>query len=1034
MIDWFVAFALRKRLVVAMICVFVSIYGYYSWTQLSIEAYPDIADTSSQVVTQAPGMAAEEVEQRITIPLERELNGTPGLLFMRSKSTFGLSLITIVFRDGIENYWSRLRINERIQNVTLPPGISAGLDPVTSPTGQIFYYTLESDTKGQRELSEIQRWMVIPALKQVPGVADVSNFGGITTQFQLELDPQQLMRFNLSLANVEAAINANSANAGGSVVTRGDLGFVVRAIGFVQSLEDMGAIVVTQRNGTPIFLRDLGRLKLANLERHGIVGKNRQNDVVEGTVLLLKDDNPSRVLEGIHAKVVELNERLAGDDVQIVPYYDRSDLVSQTVTKVSHTILQGVGLVLIVLILFLGSARSALIVAITIPFAMVTVFVLMNFFRIPANLLSLGAIDFGIIVDAAIVMSEAILRRRESKPGEPLTENDARDAAGQVARPIFFATLIIIAAYFPLFAFQRIEAKLFYPMVYAVGFAQFGALLLALALVPGLAYAAHRRPRRVFHNYVLGWIEAGYRRALQGSLRQRGVTYLIAAGAALAVIALAITVPREFLPELDEGGLFLHGEMVGGISLTKAGEMDADLRKAVLEFPEVAAIVNHIGRNDDGTDPNTPSHLEALIVLHPYDTWPAGETKADLIRRMKARLAELAGYELAFSQPILDSIKDKIFEPHSQLAARVYGDDFNELRRIGRDVAEVLRATPGAAEVLVDDRPPLPQITITVDREAAARYGINVADITDLIQTGIGGGAVNQVFIGERRYDMTVRFPEAVRSSPEAIGRLLLTSTGGALVPLSQVARIKLQEGESTINRDMNRRYLMVKFDSDGRSLPALLADARRAVAGKVSLDPKRYRIEWIGHFEDEQRAEARFGLILGLILGLMVILLYAGFGVLRQVVLILGVVPLATLGGLIALHLTGVTLNVASGVGFIALFGVAVMNGVIMVANLNRVRDLGVPLMEAVVTGASERLRPVLMTATVATVGMLPAALATGVGSDVQRSLATVVAGGLIMATLMTLFLLPTMYFVIEKLAAHFGHADAGEAAQPAE
>jgi len=1031
MIDWFVAYALRKRLVVAMICVFVAIYGYYSWTQLAIEAYPDIADTSAQVVTQAPGMAAEEVEQRITIPLERELNGTPGLLFMRSKSTFGLSLITIVFRDGIETYWSRQRINERIQNVTLPPGITAGLDPVTSPTGQIFYYTVESHTKGQRELSEIQRWIVIPALKQVPGVADVSNFGGITTQFQLELDPQQLMRFNLSLANVEAAINANSNSAGGSVVGRGDLGFVIRAIGMVQTLEDMGAIVVTQRNGTPILLRDLGRLKLANLERHGIVGKNHRNDVIEGTVLLLKDDNPSRVLAGVHAKVTELNERLAADDVQIVPYYDRSDLVDQTISKVSHTILQGIGLVFIVLILFLGSPRSALIVGITIPFAMVTVFVLMNLFKIPANLLSLGAIDFGIIVDAAIVVTDAILRRREAKAGEPLTEDDARAAAHQVARPIFFATLIIITAYLPLFAFQRIEAKLFYPMIYAVGFAQFGALLLALALVPGLAYLAYRRPRRIFRNYVLGWIEAGYQRMLQGSLRRPGIAYLMAAGAAATVVWLGITVSREFLPELDEGGLFLHGEMVGGISLAKASEMDADLRKAVLEFPEVSTIVNHIGRNDDGTDPNTPSHLEALIVLHPYDTWPAGETKQDLIRRMKARLAELPGYELAFSQPILDSIKDKIFEPHSQLAVKIFGDDFNELRRIGKDIARVLKETPGTSDVLVDDRPPLAQITITVDREAAARYGINVADITDLIQTGIGGGAVSQVFIGERRYDTTVRFPEAVRNNPEAIGRLLLTSSGGALVPLSQVARIKLQQGESTINRDMNRRYLMVKLDSAGRSLPALLADAKRAVAEKVSFDPKRYRIEWIGHFEDEQRAEARFGLILVLILGLMIVLLYAEFGLLRQVALVLGVVPLATLGGLIALHLTGVTLNVASGVGFIALFGVAVMNGVIMVANLNRVRDLGVPLMEAVVTGATERLRPVLMTATVATVGMLPAAMATGVGSDVQRSLGTVVAGGLVMATLMTLFLLPTLYFVIERLAARLAEARGGEAAQ---
>src|SRR5215831_5308925 len=762
MIDWFVGYALRKRLVVAMICVFVSIYGYYSWTQLAIEAYPDIADTSSQVITQAAGMAAEEVEQRITIPLERELNGTPGLLFMRSKSTFGLSLITIVFRDGIEDYWSRQRISERVQGALLPPNITPMLDPLSSPTGQIFYYTLESSTKGQRGLSEIQRWIVIPALKEVPGVADVSNFGGITTQFQLELDPQQLVRFNLSLANIEAAIIANNYSAGGSVVSRGDLGFVIRAIGLVQSLEDLGAIVVAQRNGTPIFLRDLGRLKLASLERHGIVGKNEKHDSIEGTVLLLKGENPSRVLHGVQRKVAALNERLAIDDVRIVPYYDRSDLVDQTIGKVSHTILQGI--------------------------ALVTVFTLMNIFKIPANLLSLGAIDFGIIVDAAIVMTEAVLRRREARPNERLNEADARAAALQVARPIFFATLIIITTYLPLFAFHRIEAKLFYPMIYAVGFAQIGALLLALLLVPGLSYYAYRTPGHIYNNYALGWLEAAYRRVLRDLLRRPGMVYLITIGAFATVIALSTTVPREFLPELDEGALFLHGEMVGGISLAKASEMDAQLRKVVLEFPEVSTIVNHVGRNDDGTDPNTPSHLEALIVLHPYDTWPSGESKQDLVRRMKARLAELPGYQLAFSQPILDSIKDKIFEPHSQLAIKIYGQDFGELRRIGKDIAKVLATVPGTADVLVDDRPPLAQISIAVDREAAARYGINVADITDLVQTGIGGGAVSQVFVGERRYDVTVRFPVELRNSPEAISNLVLASAAGGFIPLSQVA------------------------------------------------------------------------------------------------------------------------------------------------------------------------------------------------------------------------------------------------------
>ena len=1016
MIDAIVTYALRKRTVVAMICVFVAIYGYYSWMQLDVEAYPDIADTQAQVVTQAPGMAAEEVEQRITIPLERELNGTPGLLLMRSKSTFGLSLITMVSRDGTENYWWRMRINERIQNAVLPPGLMPGLDPLSSPTGQIYYYTLESDTKGLRELSEIQRWVVIPALKQVPGIADVANFGGITTQFQLELDPQQLVRFNLSLANIEAAINANSASAGGSVVTRGELGYVIRGVGLVQTLDQMGAIVVTQRNGTPIFLRDLGKLKLANQERHGILGKNQRNDAIEGTALLLRGANPSRVIDGIHAKVAELNEQLKADDVKIVPYIDRADLVDATISRVGETIFQGIGLVLVVLILFLGSARSALIIGVTIPFAMFTAFILMNLTRISANLLSLGAIDFGIIVDGAIVMTEAILRRREADPTRPLAEGDAAAAAHQVARPILFATLIIITTYLPLFAFQRVEAKLFYPMAYAVGFVQLGALLLTLMLVPGLAFLAYRHPRRVFRNHVLEWLEAGYRRTLNRSLRRPRVVYIASALAAVAVIALGATVSREFLPELDEGSIWLHAEMAGGISLVKAMEMDDELRKVVMEFPEVDNVVTHVGRNDDGTDPWTPSHVEAGVTLRPYSSWPSGGSKQDLIRRMAARLSQMPGYQIAFSQPIIDGVKDYVFEPHSQLSVKIYGDDFNELRRIAGEIVDVLNTIPGTTDVLVDQLPPLAQIVITPDREAAARYGINVGDVADLIQTGIGGVAVSQVFIGERHYDVTVRLREDARNTPQAIGNLLLTSSSGALVPLSQVASIKLQTGESTINRNMNHRYLSVKLNSIGRSLPALVAQARTAIADKVKFDRSHYRLEWAGDFENEERAEARFGLILGLILGLMIVLLFAQFGALRQVALILGVVPLATLGGLIALHVTGVTVNVASAVGFIALFGVAVMNGVIMVANLNRVRDTELPLSEAVIVGASERLRPVLMTATVATLGMLPAAIATGVGSDVQRSLATVVAGGLFLATLLTLFIIPTFYFVIER------------------
>lgn len=1019
MIEWVVGYTLRKRLVMAMIGIFAAAYGYYAWTHLAVEAYPDIAEVMTQVITQAPGLAAEEVEQQVTIPLERELNGTPGLLVMRSKSTFGLSLITLVFRDGVETYWSRQRILERIQNVTLPSGLTPSLSPVTSPTGQLYYYTLESDTKGLRELSELQKWVIIPALKQVPGVADVTNFGGITTQFQLELDPQQLIRFGLSLKNVTDAINANSASAGGSVMARGALGYVVRGVGLVQTLDDMGRIVVTQRNGTPIFVRDLGKLKLGNQERHGILRSNEKNDVIEGVVLLLRGENPSQVMEGVHAKVAELNDRLKSDGVQIVPYIDRSELVDATIDNVSHTIFLGVSLVLVVLILFLGSPRSAFIVGITIPFAMAVTFIMMHVTNVPANLLSLGAIDFGIIVDGAIVVTEALLRRRESKPDIPLTEDDILVAAQQVARPIFFATLIIITAYLPLFAFQRVEAKLFYPMVYAIGYAQLGALLFALTLIPGLAFLVYRSPRRTFRNPALEWLESGYLRALALLLRRPWIIYVLSAGGIAAVVWLGATVWREFLPELDEGSIWLHAELPGGISLATSNKMVVDLRDALNEFPEVSHVVIHVGRNDDGTDPWTPSHIEAGVELLPYNTWPSGGSKRDLIRRLAARLRELPGFEIAFSQPITDTIIDTIVDPHAQLAVRIFGDDYDEMRRIAREVVDVLSAVPGTADVALDQQPPLPQVVIKVDREAAARYGINVSDVTDLIQIGIGGGAVSQVFIRDRRYDTTVRFPEWARKSPEAIGSLPLASTSGALVPLSQIAQIQLQTGESTIIHEMTQSYLLVKLNYRDRDVPSIVADAKKAIAQKVTFDPKRYRIEWGGEFEKQQRAEARFRLIIGLILALMAVLLYAEFGVLRLVLLILGVVPLATLGGLMTLHLTGTTLNVASGVGFIALFGVAVLNGVIMVANLNHHRDMGRLIDEAVLSGAGERLRPVLMTASVATVGMLPAALATGVGSDVQRGVATVVAGGLLIATLLTLFVIPTFYFVLEQRAS---------------
>jgi heavy metal efflux system protein len=1018
MIERFVTLCLRRRQLVWLIALLVMIFGYFSWTALDIEAYPDIADVSSQVITQYPGHAAEEVEEQITIPLERELNGIPGLQVMRSHSTFGLSLITLVFEDGVDDYWARQRIQERINGVSLPPTANPGLDPLTSPIGEIYRYTLESNFRDQRELKEIQQWTVIPRLKQVTGVADVTNFGGETTQFQLIVDPAKLAQYNVSLAQVTNAIQVNNANAGGSIVVRGEQGYVVRGIGLIRSLQDLGNIVILAKNGTPVFLKNLGTLQLGALERRGILGKDHNPDSVSGIVLLLRGRNPSQVLEGVHAQVDRLNHGVLPADVRLVPYLDRTDLVHTTVHRVSETLLEGMGLVILVLLLFLGSARAALMVAITVPFSLLFAFILMRFTSIPANLLSLGAIDFGIIVDGSIVVMENILRNREEMPDAQLGEAKAGTAAVQVARPIFFATLIIITAYIPLFAFQRVEKKLFSPMAYVVGYSLLGALLIALAVIPGLALVTYRKPGKTFRNPFLIRLSALYDRTILYLIHRPVVALIPAVVCAGLAAVLSITIGKEFLPYLDEGSIWLQVQLPPGVSLAKAASMADELREATLEFPEIATIVTQLGRNDDGTDPWTPSHSESFVGLKPYDTWPNHGDKQDLIRRMSDRFAKIPGANVGFSQPMIDGVNDKIAGAHSDLVVKVFGHDFNEMRRVAGGIVDVVGGIRGASDVSIDQEPPLPQIVVKVDRESAARFGINVADIATIIESGIGGKGISNVFIGERVYDIAVRFPDSVRGSPDAIGSLTVTLPSGARIPLSQVAQIGTSTGESSITREENRRHLTVKLNLRGRDLSSFLKEAHERIADKVKFDSSQYSLEWGGQFENQKRAQRRLALIVPAVIALIFVLLYSAFGTLRHAALVLTNVPIALLGGLIALTLRGMTLNVSSAVGFIALFGVAVQNGVIMVASLNHQRHVCKNLDEAVHVGAIQRLRPVLMTATVAALGLLPAALARGVGSDVQRPLATVIVGGLVTATLLTLLVLPSMYLLLERRA----------------
>jgi cobalt-zinc-cadmium resistance protein CzcA len=1014
----FVALCLQKRWLIVAAFVLIAIFGVYSWRALSVEAYPDISDTTAQVITQYLGHAAEEVEEQVTIPLERALNGIPGLHVMRSKSTFGLSLITLVFRDGVEDYAARQRLQERISGVALPPGASPGLDPLTSPIGEIYRYTLESSKgRNQRELKELQQWVVIPTLRQVFGVADVTNFGGETTQFQLLVDPARLVQYNLSIKQVVEAIGMNNSNAGGSILVRGDQGYVVRGLGLIRSLDDLGNIVVTQKAGTPIYVKNLGALQLGALERRGILGKDGDPDAVEGIILLLRGENPSAVLDGVHEKVDALNHGGLPSDVKVVPFLDRTALVGTTLHTVSRTLLEGMTLVVLALFLFLGSLRAALIGAITIPISLLIAFILMNLTSIPANLLSLGAIDFGILVDATIVILENVLRRREEAPQTAMTEDDARDSAVQVARAIFFSKAIIIVAYLPLFAFQRVEKKLFSPMAYSVGFALVGATLIALALVPGLAYVAYRKPRhKMFHNRPLEWLSCRYTALIRGVTRRPVLALVPGIAAAVLAVLLGNAIGKEFLPELDEGSIWLQVQLPPGLSLKKASQMANEVRSAALEFKEVSTIVTQLGRNDDGTDPWTPSHIESFVGLQPYDTWPRAETKHDLIERMAKRFEKIPGISVGFSQPMIDGVNDKIAGAHSELVIKVFGHDLDETRRVANGIIDAVGKVPGAVDLAIDQEPPLPQLQIHVDREAAARFGINVTDISALVEVAIGGGAIAQIFLGERSYDVVVRLQEEARGTPEAIGDLTLQALGGARIPLSQVARLELRSGESMITREANRRHLTVKLNLRDRALSSFLAEAKAGIANDVQYDHHAIEVVWGGQFENQQRAQARLALVVPVVLALIFLLLYGAFATLRHAAIILANVPLALLGGMIALILRGMSLNVSSAVGFIALFGVAVQNGVILVSNLTRLEATGMSLADAVVRGAAERFRPVLLTATVAALGMVPAALARGIGSDVQRPLATVVVGGLISATLLTIFVMPAIYYVVER------------------
>lgn len=1017
-VNWSIDHKALTISIFGLICVL----GILAWESLSIDAYPDISDTTVQVVTQVPGLAAEEIEQQITIPVERAVNGLPGLNTMRSKNTFGLSTVVLVFDDGIDDYWARQRVTERLVGIDLPFDAVPELNPLTSPTGEIFRYVVESPDGSHdlRTLTDIHKWTIIPYLRQISGVADVSNFGGITTQYQIELNPDRLTAYGISLDDITEKIEENNLNAGGSMLAEGSLSYVIRGIGLVSDLDGLGNIVIKSHNGAPVYLRDLGELKYGTLERKGVLGfsddQRDYDEAVEGIVQMLRGENPSDVLQRVHAAIDELNNEILPEGVSIHPYLDRTQLVSETLHTVSHTLLIGMLLVILVLFIYLGDLRGSALVAITIPIALLVAFILMKLAHVPANLLSLGAIDFGILVDGAIVMMETILKEREAHPDQPLEEPVVKRRASQVARSIFFSTIIIITAYLPLFAFEHVERKLFTPMAYTVGFALLGALLTALLLTPCLSYAAFRKPRKIYRNHWLEKLNDSYRNVVEKLLDKSRWVIGVLCATLLGAGVLAFTVGKDFLPPLDEGAIWVQVQLPSGISMDQAKLMSDDLRHTLKRFDETSYVMTQLGRDDEGAECFSLSHIEVGIGLKPYNTWKSKRTKAQLVEAMSDSIAKMPGYQVGFSQPIIDMVMDQIAGTHSDLALKIYSDDIEQGRTVAEQVVKVLEQIPGATDIAIDQEPPTPQLQISVDRDRIAQYGLNVADVAQLIELAIGGKAISQIYCGSKVYDVTCRYGEDYRNTPEKIGMLQLTTPEGAKVPLAAVADIRMSLGANTIMREMNRRYTLVRLNLRGVDLTSFVNEADQRIRHQVSINDETTTLHWAGQFENRNRAFGRLGLVVPIALAVMFLLLILAFGKIRQAAMLLMVVPLALFGGLAALNIRGMTLNVSSSVGFIALIGVAIQNGLIMISHINHLREEGTDLRTATIQGASHRMRPILLTATVAVLGLFPASISTGIGSDVQRPLATVIVYGLLFATIVTLFFLPTIYYLVEK------------------
>lgn len=1019
-INHIVAGSLRQRFLVVFFSILLIFGGANSFRRLPVDAYPDLSPPQVEIVTQWEGHAAEEVERLITVPIEVEMNGVPDMTVLRSISLYGLSEVRLTFTPKTDSYFAREQAFERMGDIELPQGVTPSMSPLFSPSGLIYRYVLDSPDRSPMELKTLEDWVIERQYKSVPGVADDSGLGGPTMQYQVLLDPARVAAVGLSIPQIAGSLSANNSNAGGGFYAQGGQFYYVRGLGRLNTPEDIGNVVVAVHDGTPVLIKDIGQVVIGTAPRLGQFGFNDRNEAVEGVILMRKGEQAQVVLDRLEKKTRELNTTILPKDVKIHPFYDRRELIALTTRTVEDNLLRGMLLVVVILVFFLYDFRSGLIVAATIPLSLLIAFMCLDLKNVPANLLSIGAIDFGILVDGSVVMVENIFRRLalNTANGSPRTVPKVIvQAAAEVDRPIFYAVAVIVAGFLPIYALSGPSGQLFTPMADTTIFALIGALVLALTLVPVLCSWALRSGVRERHNVIFEKIRGAYTRGLDFCLARPWATTI----ASIVVFALSLLlipgIGAEFMPHLDEGSLWVRATMPSTISFDEASRISPRIRAILRSFPEVTVVANELGRPDDGTDPTGFFNNEFFVGLKPYGEWTGKyRTKDELIEAVKEKLSAFPGIVFNYTQPAEDAVDEAQTGLKSSLAVKIFGPDLRVLEDRGAAIKKVLEKVRGIGEISVIRQLGQPSLAVNIDRQKIARYGLNVADINGLIEAAVGGAAATQVVQGERLFDLVVRLQPQFRETPEAIGNILVATPGGQQVPLKELARIEVVNGASFIYRENNSRYIGVQYSITGRDLASAVQDAQQQVAKAVVM-PAGYRAVWGGEYEEYTASRKQLQIIIPitiLLIFMLLFMLYSNFKF--PMITVVAVLLSSPIGGLLALRLTGTPFSVSSGIGFIALFGVSVQTAVIYISYANELRRDGLGIVEATREAAILRLRPIMMTALVAALGLLPAALSTGIGSDTQKPFALVIVGGLFSRLLLSVFLMPVLYAIVAR------------------